>query len=137
MQEANKVKGRFADVWSDAIAAEAAALERHKIERSYRRMLAMTDGVLGGLEQRNLAGQRELDEVIRREIARTLTSLPPEARRRFPAATTVQEALDGTFEVQEALLLVLQRMLHWDRLLAAPWEGAVEGADEPPYRQTA
>lgn len=137
MQEVNEAQGRFADVWSDTIAAEAAALERHKIERSYRRMLAMTDGVLGGLERRNLSGQRELDEMMRREIARTLSCLPPDARDRFPAAKTVQQALDGIFDVQEALLLVLQRMLHWDRLLAAPWEGAVEGADEPPYRRTA
>ena len=137
MRRINEVQGRFADVWTDAIAAEAAALERHKIERSYRRMLAMTDAVLGGLEQRNMAGQRELDEVIRREIARTLSSLPPDARARFPAATTVQEALDGIFDVQGALLLVLQRMLHWDRLLAVPWDGTAEATDEPTYRRTA
>ncbi|HXM58537.1 MAG TPA: hypothetical protein VOB72_24260 [Candidatus Dormibacteraeota bacterium] len=119
-------RSRFANVWSDAIAAEAAALEQHRVERQYRRMLALTDGVLGRLEQRNLAGQEELDEVIQRDIARTLSVLPPDARGRFPQATSVQQALDGIFEVQEALLHVLQRMLHWDRLLAAPW-----GADEP------
>jgi hypothetical protein len=137
MQKVNEAQGRFAEVWSDALAAEAAALERQKIERSYRRMLAMTDGVLGGLERRNLAGQRELDEMVQREIARTLSLLPPDARSRFPDATTVQQALDGIFDVQEALLLVLQRMLHWDRLLATPWEGAADGADEPPYQRTA
>ncbi len=133
----NEVHGRFADVWTDAVASEAAALERHKVERSYRRMLALTDGILGKLEQRNLANQRELDEMLQRQIARALALLAPDARDRFPGATTVQEALDGIFEVQEALLLVLQRLLHWDRLLASPWEGIVEGGDGPLVRRTA
>src|SRR5256885_12066907 len=97
MQELKDVQGRFADVWVDAIAAEAAALERHRTERSYRRMLSMTDEILGRLEQRNLAGQSELDEVIRRELSRTLSLLTPEAPSRFPEATSVQEALDGIF----------------------------------------
>ena len=124
---------RFGNVWIDAIAAEAAALEQHKVERQYRRMLALTDRVLTSLEQRNLNGQRELDEVMRRDIARTLSVLPPDARGRFPHATRVQEALDGIFDVQETLVHVLQRMLHWDRLLSGSWE-----ADEPPpQRRTA
>jgi hypothetical protein len=130
MQEIDELHSRFAEVWTDAIAAEAAALERHKVERTYRRMLGLTDGLLDRLEQRNLAGQRELDEMIQRDLDRTLVQVAPEARRRFPSATTVQEALDGIFEVQEGLLLVLQRMLHWDRLLASPWEGAAESADD-------
>jgi hypothetical protein len=141
MQEKNEgqgdVQSRFADVWSDAIEAEAAALERHRVERSYRRMLAMTDDVLGKLERRNLSGQRDLDEVIQRQIGRTLKALAPEARQRFPEATTVQQALDGIFEVQESLLVVLQRMLHWDRLLASPWESLFDGADEQLVRRTA
>jgi hypothetical protein len=124
---------RFNNVWIDTIAAEAAALEQHKVERQYRRMLALTDGVLTRLEQRNLVGQQELDEVIKRDIARTLSVLSPDARGRFPRATNVQEALDGIFDVQESLLHVLQRMLHWDRLLSTSWE-----ADDPlPQRRTA
>lgn len=134
MREADDVRSRFAGVWVDAIAAELEALERHKQERSYRRMLAVTDGVLGRLEQRNLAGQHELDDVIRRDLARMLSILPNDARRRFPSASTVQQALDGIFDVQEALLIVLQRMVHWDRVTAEPWPGASE---DPLARRTA
>jgi hypothetical protein len=113
---------RFEDVWTDAMAAETAALEMHQVERSYRRVLAMTDDVLGQLEQRNLHDQRNLDEVLKRDLARTLDELPDDARDRYPVAVTVQEALDGIFLVQESLLVVLQRMLHWDRLLSSPWD---------------
>jgi hypothetical protein len=127
-------QSRFDAVWTDAVAAEAAALERHQVERSYRRVLRMTDDVLGKLEQRNLHGQRDLDEVVKRDLARTLGELPPDARSRYPDAGsgTVQEALDGIFLVQESLLVVLQRMLHWDRLVTSHWEGEPE-----PARRTA
>jgi hypothetical protein len=127
---------RFDDVWTDAIAAEAAALELHQVERSYRRVLSLTDEVLGKLERRNLHGQRELDEVLKRDLTRTLSELPPDARSRFPNAEpeTVQEALDGIFLVQESLLVVLQRMLHWDRLVTSDWESEAEGE---PARRTA
>jgi hypothetical protein len=112
-------KSAFDDVWDDAIAAEAAVLQERQVERGYRRVLAMTDEVLTELEQRNLRGERELDEAVRRDLARTLAELPPDARRRFPDnARSVQRALEGVFLVQESLLLVLQRMLHWDRLVA-------------------
>ena len=128
-------QSRFEEVWNDAVAAEAAALELHQVERSYRRVLALTDDVLGKLEQRNLRGQRDLDEVVKRDLARTLAELPAAARRRFPEARTVQEALDGIFLVQECLLLVLQRMLHWDRLFTCPW--GVEDDREPAARRSA
>jgi hypothetical protein len=121
------VQTRYANAWADAISAEAAGLERRRIERGYRRLLALTDEVLGRLEERNMAGERNLDQVVRRHIARTLDSLPPRARARFRNTNRVQEALDGIFEVQEELMLVLQRMLHWDRLLA----------DQPLERRTA
>ena len=112
-------KSAFGDVWDDATAAEAAVLQERQVERGYRRVLAMTDWVLTELEQRNLRGERELDEAVRRDLARTLAELPPDARRRFPDnARSVQKALDGVFLVQESLLVVLQRMLHWDRLVA-------------------
>jgi hypothetical protein len=122
LQERSEANSRFADVWDDSLAAEAAVLEQHRVERRYRRMLALTDEILGRLERRNLAGQRELDEVMQRDIARTMSMLTPDARSRFPAATTVQDALDGIFDVQAIILVVLQRMLHWDRLLTGPWE---------------
>ena len=115
------------------MAAEAAALEQRKVERSYRQMLSMTDDLLSALEQRNLRDQQELDDLMVRDIARTLCQLPPEARRRYRGASTVQSALDGVFAVQEELLLVLQRMLHWDRLMTTTWESL----DEPPARRSA
>lgn len=133
----NETQNRFDEVWTDAVAAEASARERHQVERMYRRMLAMTDDVLGKLEQRNLKGQQELDEVVMRDLARTLGELPPDARARFPAARTVQEALDGIFSVQEVLLVVLQRMLHWDKLLASPWESDDDGLANPLRMRTA
>ena len=112
-------KSTFDDVWNDAIAAQAAVLRERQVERGYRRVLAMTDEVLGELEQLNLRGERMLDEVVRHDLARTLAELPPDARRRFPDdVASVQKALDGVFLVQESLLVVLQRMLHWDRLIA-------------------
>jgi hypothetical protein len=112
-------KGTFDDVWNDAIAAQVAVLQERQVERSYRRVLALTDEVLTQLEQRNLHGQRKLDDVVRRDLARTLAELPPDARRRYPDdGGSVQKALDGVFLVQESLLVVLQRMLHWDRLIA-------------------
>ena len=121
------MQGRYAETWTDALDAEHAAVERHRVERAYRNMLALTDAVLGQLEQRNLKGQRELDEVVRRKIERTLAELTPQARGRYPRTNLVQGALDGIFEVQGELMLVLQRMLHWDRVLATvPWESEAE-----------
>ena len=113
-----ELRSRFDDVWRDAVAVEAAALRERQVERSHRHVLALTDHVLGELEERNLRGQRELDELMRRDLARTLSELPPDARSRFPDAGSVQQALEGIFLVQETILLVLQRMLHWDRLVA-------------------
>ena len=110
----------YTEVLSDAIRAQRKVLERTRRERNYRRMLGLTDELLGHLERLNLDGQRDMDEVTQREIDRTLRDVFPRARNRFPAVTTVQEALDGLFEVQEELLIPLQRMVHYDRVLAAP-----------------
>jgi hypothetical protein len=121
------VKGRYADVWSETLSAEEAIREARRVERSYREMLGTTDRLLGQLEVMNLSGRRELDDRTRRRIERTLRAVTPEARDRFPGATSVQQALDGVFEVQEQLLVTLQRMLHWDRLAAAPWAADLGG----------
>lgn len=96
----------------------AAVAEQPCREREYRRMLALTDELLAHLEQLNLRGQRDLDAATQRDIARTMGELTPRARGRFPRSNTVQQALDGLFEVQEELMLPLQRMLHWDPLLS-------------------
>src|SRR5205807_9802019 len=54
------MQGRFTDTWEAALTAETAARERKAQERSYRRMLAMTDALLGRLEVLNLRGQDRL-----------------------------------------------------------------------------
>jgi hypothetical protein len=114
------VQSTYEHVWTDAEAAERAVLERTQAERSYRYMLGLTDDLLGHLERLNLDGQHDLDAVTRREIETMLGSLCPKARDRFPAVSTVREALDGLFEVQEELLFPLQRMVHYDHLFASP-----------------
>lgn len=122
---------RYAEVWTETINAEEAIREERRAERDYRRMLGLTDRLLGRLEQLNLSGHRELDEDTRRDIALTLLDVTEPARNRFPSTNGVQEALDGMFDVQESLLLTLQRMVHWDRLLSAPWDAGVAGGDQP------
>jgi hypothetical protein len=131
------MRGRYAEVWTDALDAEQAAIERDRVERRYRGMLALTDELLGRLERRNLAGQRALDDVMKRDIARTLGALTPGARGRFPRTTLVQEALDGIFDVQGELMGVLQRMGHWSRVLSTNVHGEDAAADEPQERRTA
>jgi hypothetical protein len=122
---------RYAEVWTETINADEAIREQRRAERDYRRMVGLTDRLLGRLEQLNLSGHRELDEDTRRDIALTLLDVTEPARNRFPSTNGVQEALDGMFDVQESLLLTLQRMVHWDRLLAAPWDAGVAGGDQP------
>lgn len=102
------------NVWESV----AAVAEQPCREPEYRRMLALTDKLLGHLELLNLHGHRDLDAATQRDIAMTMGELTPRARGRFPQAKTVQQALDGLFEVQEELLLPLQRWLHWDPLLS-------------------
>ncbi len=128
---------RYADVWTETVNAETAVREQRRVERSYRHMLGLTDELLGRLERLNLEGQRHLDEVMRHRIALALLEVSPPARDRFPSVETVQAALDGMFDVQETLLLTLQRMVHWDRLLASPWDAGVSGGDEKPVRRSA
>lgn len=81
-------------------------------------MLWLTDGLLGRLEVRNLRGGGRMNERIRKDIDRTLEQLSPAARARFPGGETVQEAVDGVFDVQEELLRVRQRLMRWNRV----WE---------------
>jgi hypothetical protein len=131
------MRGRYAEVWTDALDAEQATIEKDRVERRYRGMLALTDELLGRLERRNLAGQRTLDDVVNRDIARTLGALTPGARGRFPRTTLVQEALDGIFDVQAELMGVLQRMVHWSRVLSANLHDEDAAADEPRERRTA
>ncbi len=131
------MEGRYASAWTDTIAALQEVRERRSTEVSYRRLLRLTDQVLGRLERLNLAGRRELDAPTRRAIAGMLAQLGPATRGRLQGPLTVQQGLDAVFEVQAELLMVLQRLRHWDGLVAAPWDGAVAGGDERPVRRSA
>lgn len=107
-------RSRYADTWGDTITSVAKVRAQGRRERRCRRMLALTDGLLGRLEVRNLKGECGLDERLRGDIAQTLGQLDAEVRARFPTADTVQEAIDGTFEMQGQLLRRLQRLVHWE-----------------------
>lgn len=113
------VRGRYENASIDAGVAAAVACGLREEERRYRRMLWLTDGLLGRIEVRNLRGGR-MNEGMRRDIGRTLDELTPAARARFSGCDTVQQALDGVFEVQDELLRVRQRLMRWDRA----WEEA-------------
>jgi hypothetical protein len=124
------VTRRFANASTDARVAAALARSHRAEERRYRRMLWLTDGLLGRLEVRNLRGGR-MNEGMRRDIGRTLDQLTPAARARFAGCDTVQQALDGVFDVQDELLRVRQRLLRFN----LNWE---EGASpDGLVRQTA
>jgi hypothetical protein len=112
------VHGRFANANSETAEAEAVAVRRRVQYRAQRRQLALTDRLLGKLERLNLKGQDRLDDVTRRQIGRVMSQLPPPTRLRLRTWRTVQQALDGVFDVQADLMAPLQRAMHWDPALA-------------------
>lgn len=73
--------------------------------------MQLTDSVIGRLEELNLAerGGRRPDPTTQRLIDSALAELPPEACRRYGTRVTVQQALDGFFDVQEELMLPWQQ----------------------------
>lgn len=83
--------------------SEAAA--RRSMAMRYRRAMVASDQAIGRLEELNLrgGGTRVPDVATRAAMDRALAALPAEARRKIKPWRTVQQALDGMFEVQEAL----------------------------------
>lgn len=78
-----------------------------RVDRNrHRRMMALTDLVVSRLEELNLAdqGQSQPDVSTDTLITNVLRAMPEEARVSFPGYGTVQQALDGFFEVQRILL---------------------------------
>ena len=116
------VLGRFANASTEAANAAEVVRSQREEERRYRRMLRLTDGLLGRLEVRNVRGGGHVTERLRKDIVRTLDQVSPAARARFPGCDTVQQAVDGLFEVQDELLRVRQRLMRWNRV----WEEAGE-----------
>jgi hypothetical protein len=117
-EKEGEVRGRFANANSETVEAEAATVRRRQEYQAQRRQLALTDGLLGKLERLNLNGEQRLDDVTRRQIGRVMTQLPPPVRLRLRTWRTVQQALDGVFDVQVELLAPLQRAMRWDPSLA-------------------
>jgi hypothetical protein len=117
-EKEGEVRGRFANANSETAEAEVATVRRRLEYRAQRRQLALTDGLLGKLERLNLKGQERLDDVTRRQIGRVMSQLPPPTRLRLRTSRTVQQALDGVFDVQAELLAPLQRAMSWDPALA-------------------
>lgn len=77
------------------------ARQRHRFR------MATVDLAIARLERLNLSGRgggAPLDPTTARVIARSLTAIPEDARRRFAGPGTVQAALDGLFDVQAALI---------------------------------
>jgi hypothetical protein len=90
---------------SRAEIGEGAECTRNDRNR-HRQMMALTDIVVSRLEELNLAdlGQSQPDVGTDALITNVLRAMPEEARVSFPGYGTVQQALDGFFEVQRILL---------------------------------
>jgi len=73
--------------------------------RQYRRFRKLTDLLLDYLERLNMRYPqgRELDDSANRTIQDVLAVLPDPLRSSFPECTTVQQALDGVFELKKEL----------------------------------
>jgi hypothetical protein len=86
--------------------------------REYRRLRVLTDVLLDHLERLNLEhpGEHELDAATRQAIKAVLAQLPESLRPAVPQCRTVQEALDGWFELKSEL----RRQVHPDGA-GLPW----------------
>ena len=73
--------------------------------RQYRRFRKLTDLLLDYLERLNMRFPqgRRLDETTTKAIEEVLAELPDPLRNCFPECTTVQEALDGVFELKKEI----------------------------------
>jgi hypothetical protein len=73
--------------------------------RQYRRLRTLTDHLLDYLERQNMRYPqgRRLDAAANQTIQEVLAELPDPLRRAYPDCQTVQEALDGVFELKKEL----------------------------------
>jgi hypothetical protein len=102
------MSNRYADVWADAAGAASANRERNAIARRYRRMLALTDDLLGRLEPLNASGGGDLPPPMRTAVERVVAHLDPDLQIGLLSCRTVQEAVDTVLAVQDEVL----RRLH-------------------------
>jgi hypothetical protein len=73
--------------------------------RQYRRFRKLTDVLLDYLERLNMRYPqgRQIDEPTRRAIQEVLAELPDPLRKSFADCGTVQQAVDGVFELKKEL----------------------------------
>lgn len=73
--------------------------------REYRRFRTLTDVLLDILERLNMRYPqgRKLDAATKQAIRDVLAELPDSLRDSFPECATVQEALDGVFDLKTEL----------------------------------
>ncbi|MBO0688158.1 MAG: hypothetical protein J2P40_01105 [Candidatus Dormibacteraeota bacterium] len=104
------------DMIRNAVAGTKARARR----RGPRAALALTDRLLGQLEELNLDGRgnQRLPARIRGELAEIGPALSANAHARLEASRTVQECLDAIFDVQEELLGACA----WAARVEAGWE---------------
>ena len=105
--------------------ARSAATAGRSAAMRYWSAMAATDRALSLLEELNLRdrGRSEPDARVRAAIDRAAGMLPAEASAKVRPWPTVQEALDGIFDVQEALFAKRRQELYCEQL-------AGEGLDQ-------
>jgi hypothetical protein len=89
--------------------------------REYRRFRTLTDILLDYLERLNMRYPqgRKLDAATNQAIRDVLAELPDPLRNSFRECATVQEALDGVFELKTELRRqlvpdVIPSLCHWE-----------------------
>jgi len=86
------------------IGQATAELRRRKArERTFDRLLRLTDVVLWHLEEMNRDGVAHVPDRRQAAIADKLAAMPESLRRMYCADGSVQCALDSLFEMQQAL----------------------------------
>jgi len=86
------------------IGQATAELRRRKaLERTFDRLLRLTDVVLWHLEEMNRDGVAHVPDRRQAAIADKLAAMPESLRRMYCADGSVQCALDSLFEMQQAL----------------------------------
>ena len=82
---------------------ETAVRRANRRRYAFHRMLLATDRVLWRLEELNRDGVKAVPKRVREEMKALASSLPDEMGDTLGETGKVQDALDGTFAVQEQL----------------------------------
>jgi hypothetical protein len=110
----------FSTCSDDMIRSAVAGTHASARRRGPRAALALTDRLLGQLEELNLddRGDHKVPAGVRRELAEIRPLLSSDARAGLDRSRTVQGCLDAIFEAQEELLGACA----WAARVEAGWE---------------